>query len=194
MSCIAICGDSASGKTVMANLLAVLLRDSVVLECDRYHLWERNNPIWQKEFTHLNPAANNIHLMNLDVYELKKGTTIYRPNYDHRTGTFTDPVAINPADHIIVSGLHTFMCPESMYDLKIFMDPSDELKIQWKINRDISNRGYTYEQVKEQIERRKSDYETFVLPLRSRADIVVNNFDDPSFNYVWQQVQKTLSV
>lgn len=176
MSCIAICGDSASGKTVMAELLARELGDVTILECDRYHKWERQSGYWQTEYTHLNPQANHIDLMHQDVVDLKNGKSIFRRDYDHGTGTFTEEREIRPSRHLIVVGLHTLMRPD-LYDLKIFMDPSTNLKTQWKITRDVSKRGYTYEQVKEQITKRRKDYDLFIEPLKIYADIVSNGCD-----------------
>lgn len=176
MSCIAICGDSASGKTVMAELLAKEFGDVTVLECDRYHKWERHSDHWKTEYTHLNPQANYIDLMRQDIINLKKGKSVFRRDYDHSTGTFTDEREIKPSRHLIVVGLHTLMCPE-LYDLKIFMDPSTNLKIQWKMTRDMSKRGYTYEEVKQQITKRHKDYDLFIEPLKLCADIVSNGCD-----------------
>jgi len=55
----AICGDSGSGKTTLGNLLKKYFSNSILLECDRYHKWERNNENWEN-YTHLNPNANFI--------------------------------------------------------------------------------------------------------------------------------------
>ena len=66
---IAICGDSGSGKTVLANTLNLLFKkDGLTLETDRYHKWERGDPKW-KEITHLNPDANfGVYYHNLNKY------------------------------------------------------------------------------------------------------------------------------
>jgi len=41
----AICGDSGSGKSTLSNILQEYFSNSFVLECDRYHKWERNDKI-----------------------------------------------------------------------------------------------------------------------------------------------------
>lgn len=178
MTCIAICGDSASGKSRLATLLGAVLygSDVLVLECDRYHYWERNDPRWQ-QFTQLNPVANNIALLEKDVKALKAGEVIYRSEYDHRTGTFTEPKQLSPKPHLIVCGLHTLMCDPSIFDLTIFLDPVQELKTRWKIERDTRFRGYSVEQVLAQIERRKPDYDLYIAPLKAKADVVVKKYE-----------------
>src|SRR6185503_3576733 len=111
MTCIAICGDSASGKSRLANWLAFACYgpDVVLLECDRYHKWERNDLHWLN-YTQLNPEANDLALLEQDIAALKRGETIYRRQYDHETGTFTVPQRILPEKNLIVCGLHTLMC------------------------------------------------------------------------------------
>ncbi len=176
MSCIAICGDSASGKSTMAELLAKELGNTTILECDRYHKWERKSHHWISEYTHLNTNANHLDLLKQDVIALKNGFSIFRPDYDHSTGTFTESREVKPNHNLIVVGLHTLIHPE-LYDIKIFMDTSVNLKIQWKFARDMNKRGYTYEQVRQQIEKRRNDYETYIAPLKKNANIISNGCD-----------------
>jgi phosphoribulokinase len=171
MTCIAICGDSASGKSRLANWLAFLFY-APLLECDRYHKWERNDPHWQ-QYTQLNPEANDLALLEQDIRALKNGETIYRREYDHETGTFTAPKAIFPEKSLVVCGLHTLMCDLSLFDLTIFLDTDDDLKLNWKITRDTSDRGYTLDQVMQQIQKRYGEYEKYIEPLRAQADVVI---------------------
>lgn len=173
MKTFAVCGDSGTGKTTMAATLARHLFNVMILECDRYHKWERGDPNW-KHFTHLNPEANKIDLMNQDIQTLKKGKSIFQRSYSHDTGTFTEEEEIRSAENIITCGLHTLVCPDGLYDVKIFMDTDPILKTQWKISRDVGKRGYSLEQVKEQIENRLGDYESFLQPLALSADVIVN--------------------
>jgi len=174
MTCIAICGDSASGKSRLANWLALVSYgpNVVILECDRYHKWERNDPHWQN-YTQLNPEANDLALLEQDIRSLKSGETIYRRQYDHETGTFTVPQRILPEKNLVVCGLHTLMCDPSLFDLTIFLDTDYDLKLDWKIARDTSDRGYTLDQVMQQIQKRYGEYEKYIEPLRAQADVVI---------------------
>ena len=169
----AICGDSGSGKTTMAAILGNYLTNSTILECDRYHKWERGDTHWDK-FTHLNTSANHISWMINDAVKLKAGNDIFCRDYDHKTGKFTEAKEIRSCENIILCGLHTFYCPEDMFILKIFMDTADDLKTQWKISRDTDKRGHSTKAVKDQILRRKEDYTKYLQPLIEQADIIVN--------------------
>jgi uridine kinase len=173
----AICGDSGSGKSTLSKYLKDSYIDSFTLECDRYHKWERGDENWSN-YTHLNPNANFIQKMKEDVFNLKVGKEIYQVDYDHSTGKFTEKQQIDPSNNLIVCGLHTIYDENinSLYDVKIFMDPQKELKYKWKIIRDVKERGYDIKKVLESIKKRESDYKNFILPQKENADIVVNFF------------------
>ena len=170
---LAVCGDSGSGKSTLSKVISAYLVNSTVVECDRYHKWERGSSSW-KTFTHLNPEANHLSLMNGDALILKSGLPVFRREYDHSTGTFTEDQLINPSKNIVMCGLHTFYDVEDLYNLKIFMETDKELKTQWKIARDSNKRGYSTSEVKEQIRIRQTDYNKFLKPKAKDADLIVN--------------------
>jgi uridine kinase len=174
----AICGDSGSGKTTLGNLLKKYFNSSFLLECDRYHKWERNDENW-KSITHLNPDANFITKMNEDIFDLKIGKSIYQVDYDHSTGKFTQKQKIENPENLIVCGLHSLYEDENnLYDLKIFMDTDENLKKKWKIKRDIEKRNYTEEKILKQIEDRKFDFEKYILPQRKNSNVIVNFYEN----------------
>jgi len=173
----ALCGDSGSGKTTLANILKKYFNNAFTMECDRYHRWERNDEKW-KAYTHLNPDANYITKMNKDIFDLKIGKEIYQINYDHFTGKFTEQQKIQKSDNLIVCGLHSLYNNHELYNLKIFIDTDIFLKTKWKVQRDISERGYSYEDVFKQIKEREQDYYKYIYPQRKNSDIVVNFFTD----------------
>jgi uridine kinase len=173
----AICGDSGSGKSTLSKLLKNCFSDSFSLECDRYHKWERGDSNWT-DVTHLDPKANYIEKMNEDVFNLKIGKEIFQVDYNHATGTFTEEQLINPSNNLIVCGLHTIYNKESnsIYDIKIYMDPQEELKQKWKIKRDVIERGYTIEKVLESIKKRDKDFIDHILPQKDNADVIIRFF------------------
>lgn len=173
-----ICGDSGSGKTTLGNILKKFFSNSFILECDRYHKWERGNENWQK-YTHLNPEANYISKMNEDIFNLKIGNSIFQVDYDHKNGKFTENKLINSSENIIVCGLHSlYNTYEHLYDLKIYVDTDFDLKKDWKIKRDVIERGHSLENVLKQIDKRKDDYEKYILPQRNKSDLVINFFSE----------------
>lgn len=170
----AIAGDSGSGKTTLGNILKQYFSNSFMLECDRYHKWERGDDNWKK-FTHLNPEANYITKMSDDIFDLKIGKSIYHVNYDHSSGRFTEKQEIESSDNLIVCGLHSLLGKnDGVYNLKIFVDTDTKLKLLWKIKRDVLERGYTREKVLEQISARSGEYEKYILPQRESSDLIIN--------------------
>jgi uridine kinase len=191
----AICGDSGSGKSTLSKLLKNCFSDSFSLECDRYHKWERGDSNWG-EVTHLNPKANYIEKMNEDVFNLKIGKEIFQVDYDHSTGTFTEEQQINPSNNLIVCGLHTIYNKESnsIYDIKIYMDPQEELKQKWKIKRDVIERGYTIEKVLDSIKKRDKDFIDHILPQKDNADMVIRFFSKDNVNIYDLEYEDKLSL
>lgn len=173
---IAVCGDSGSGKSTLSNLLSNNLGDCYVLECDRYHNWDRHSPNWEK-FTHLDINANDLKTMDVDVSCLINKKSVLRKDYDHFTGKFTDPEEIKPKNNLIVCGLHSLYCT-SFFDLKVFMDTDNPLRIHWKIFRDSTSRNHSIDFIKKQIEKRKNDYEKYIKPQKYKSDVIVNFYSE----------------
>ena len=178
---IAITGDSGSGKTTLTKIIKNAFDDSFVLECDRYHKWERGDSKWEN-YTHLNPEANYITKMNKDVFDLKMGNNIYQVDYDHKTGKFTDKELIESKENIIICGLHSLYVSDNITNLKIYMDTDENLRIPWKIKRDITKRDYTIEKIYKQILDRKDDYKKYIEPQKEKADIIVCLYTDKIFD------------
>lgn len=180
---IGIGGDSGSGKSTLLHSLQNILSHSVtLLEGDGDHRWERGNLKYQK-FTHLNPRANYLERQAENLIRLKRGEIIYRPDYDHETGQFTEPIPIKPSDFIILSGLHSFYLPKmrKVTDIKIFIDTDERLRIHWKVIRDTSKRGYSIEEIKKQLENRKIDSEKYIKPQRDFADLLIEYYPVTDF-------------
>jgi uridine kinase len=178
---IAITGDSGTGKTTLSNIFQNIYNNSVLLECDRYHKWERGNNQWNK-YTHLNPEANYITKMTQDVFNLKLGNNIYQVDYNHKTGKFTDKECIESKENIIICGLHSSYLTKSLINLSIFLDTQEDLRIFWKIKRDMKKRGYTKEKVYKQILDRRNDFEKYILPQREKSDIIINYYSNYKFD------------
>lgn len=181
---VGISGDSGSGKSRLLGDLFDLLGSSKVthLEGDGEHRWERGHENWKKH-THLDPKANLLHQQADALEQLKQGLCIYRRDYDHHTGKFTDARPVKTNDYILIAGLHTFYLPKSrkLVDIKIFINTDEKLRKHWKILRDRANRGYTRDQVLKSLEQRAPDREKFIVPQKQFADICFRYFTDSKF-------------
>jgi phosphoribulokinase len=76
---------------------------------------------------------------------------------------------------VIVQGLHPFLVSgiRGLFDLKVWLDPEEELKHRWKRQRDVAKRGYTEEQVRKEIQARRPDVEKYIAPQVRDADLIV---------------------
>ncbi len=172
---IGIAGDSGSGKSTLANLLTKIFGENnlSLVAGDAMHKWERGNEMWQK-FTHLNPNANLLHEDIEHVKRLQNGDSTYRRHYDHDTGTFTAPEKLDSKNVVVFEGLHslylTYM--QRALDLKIFISPEEQLRIHWKLCRDMRDRGYTKERVLSQLQAREADARAYINSQATYADIV----------------------
>ena len=174
---IAISGDSGVGKTTLIKSLHKIFPydSNLILETDRYHKWERGNKRWQNT-THLHPESNFLELMADDTYRLKMGENIECVDYDHHTGKFTELQKIESKPFVLLCGLHTLYKTEirSSSDINIFIDVDLPLKRFWKIHRDMTERGYSFEKANTIFETRFSDFKEFILPQKEYADIIIH--------------------
>jgi phosphoribulokinase len=173
---VGIGGDSGSGKSTLVSAFHELLgRDRITTVClDDYHSLDRRERALVG-LTALNPRANNFALMEEQLWALKRGAPIAKPVYDHADGTFKGPETVEPNEVVIVQGLHPFLLPgiREAFDLKVWLDPDMELRIQWKLQRDVAKRGYNEAEVRAEIETRRDDAEVHIRPQRAHADMVV---------------------
>jgi phosphoribulokinase len=184
---LGIVGDSAAGKTTLTKGIAQILgEDEVTTICtDDYHRYDRKQ---RKEMgiSALHPDCNYIDIIQQHLSLLRTGQPILKPIYNHTTGEFDAPEYIQPKRFVIVEGLlgySTRACRDA-YDVKVYLAPPEDLRATWKIKRDTRKRGYTPEEVIEQIKARESDSEAYIRPQRQWADVVVSFYppDEESQN------------
>jgi phosphoribulokinase len=191
----ALVGDSGAGKSTLSDGCVELLGiDRVTAIClDDYHSLDRVGRT-QRGITALHPDCNHLDLAAQHVRLLRAGEKIFKPVYDHSDGTFGPPEFITPAQVVLIHGLHGLYTPELRrhWDLSVYLDPDPELRIDWKIKRDMSKRGYTRAEVVKQLEERRHDSEAFIQPQRDLADILITFY--PPADYAQTKDATKLNV
>ncbi|HEY8264618.1 MAG TPA: phosphoribulokinase [Methyloceanibacter sp.] len=173
---LGIVGDSASGKTTLsAGVAQILGADHCTVFCtDDYHRYERSYRA-KHGLSALDPRANYIDIIEQHLRLLREGEPVLKPIYDHRNGTLGMAEYVKPKQFVIAEGLlgYTTRAMRDCYDVKIYLDPEEELRVKWKIHRDTTKRSYTLEEVQATLDKRKDVSVKHIHPQRTFADIVI---------------------
>jgi phosphoribulokinase len=178
---IGVVGDSASGKTTMTRgLMRILGEDNATHVSTDHYLRHDRSQRQQRGLTALNPDANYLDILEQHLLHLMNGEPIIKPRYSHKDGRMLPPEYVRPNQFTIVEGLLPFHTPQmrEVFDVRVFLDPPEELRRRWKVQRDCSRRGYTTDEVLEELDRSEADSEMFIRPQRRCADIVVRFHED----------------
>ena len=109
------------------------------------------------------------------IKALKEGNSIDKPIYNHETGEIDPPERVNPNRIVVIEGLHPLYDERvrDLIDFSVYLDISDEVKIAWKIQRDMAERGHRYEDVLASINARRPDFEAYIDIQKQYADVVI---------------------
>ena len=173
---LGVVGDSAAGKTTLTRgLMRILGEDQIThVAADDYHRYDRAQRA-ERGITPLHPDANHLDILGQHLRHLRAREPILKPVYRHRDGTFQPPQYMRAAQFAIVEGLLGFHTPalRDVYDVRVFLEPPEDLRRRWKVQRDCSRRGYTTDQVLRELDRREEDAALYIRPQQRHADIVI---------------------
>jgi phosphoribulokinase len=174
---LGVVGDSAAGKTTITRGLVRLLGEENVTHVgsDDYHRYDRQQRA-ERQITPLNPECNYMDIMEQDFANIRAGRCILKPVYRHQDGTFGPPVYVQPQRFTVIEGLlgyHT-QALRDIFDVRVFLAPPEELRRHWKVRRDCTRRGYTTDQVLDELDRREHDSAAFIRPQERYADILIS--------------------
>jgi phosphoribulokinase len=183
---VGVAADSGCGKsTFLARVMGALgtkvtpghtaIGDMMTVIClDDYHT---NDRAGRKAtgLTALDAAENDFDLMGEQMAALKQAKAVNKPIYNHDTGFKDPPELIQPNDLMIFEGLHPIYEEKAReaLDLKVYIDIVNDVKFDWKVKRDVAERGWTEEQVQADIQKRLPDFSRFVDPQKANADVVL---------------------
>ena len=198
---IGISGASGSGKSTFAEKLAqkfpkdvvlIIAQDAYYKDLSDMSLEEKSN----QNFDH--PNSLDFKLLKEHLSELKKGTKIYQPIYDFNTHSRTqNTTPINAHKIIIVEG--TLLLSQKLihtdFDCKIFVKLEEQNCLERRINRDISERGRSKEDVlKQYYATVKPMYDKFIAPSELNADLVVPGLNNElQIEYMYNVFLKKLN-
>ena len=143
---IGVAGGTGSGKTTLAQRIeAALPKDVTVLEQDSYYRDRSHLSAAERASVNYDePAALENDLLAAHLAALKAGHTIESPEYDFATHTRrAHHHRIVPSSIIVVEGILLFAVQElrEAFDLRIFVDTDDDIRLMRRIRRDLVDRG-----------------------------------------------------
>jgi hypothetical protein len=179
---IGIAGGTGSGKTSVANLIVEDLEkfgsSVALLEQDSYYKDHLELTYEQRrKLNYDHPDAIDFELLIKHIKALKNGEDIDKPKYD-----FTKHKRMEEKEHItskpiiIVEGILilTLAKIRDLFDVKIFVDTDDDIRLLRRIERDMNERGRSFDNIKEQyIKTVKPMHLEFVEPAKRYADIII---------------------
>ena len=182
---IGICGGSGSGKTsFIRQLREAFTEDQVcIVSQDDYYLPRENQHRDDNgEFNFDLPKSFDKKKFRHDVQQLVAGIPVTVQEY-----VFNNPNAepkfltFKPAPILVVEGLFVFHFKKvaPLFDLKIFINTKENLKVIRRIHRDQVERGYPIEDVLYKYQYHVlPSFERYIQPYKEEADIVINNNAD----------------
>ncbi|HVJ15170.1 MAG TPA: uridine kinase [Polyangiaceae bacterium] len=152
---IGVAGGTGSGKTTLARRLAEELpADVVIVEHDWYYRDRSGlSPEEREAVNYDEPDALENQLLAEQLSELKRGQAVDAPQYEFATHTRSARVRrIEPRRIVVVEGILLFAVPElrRLFDLRIFVDTDDDIRLMRRIARDLVDRGRDIASIEQQ--------------------------------------------
>ncbi|MBP1763969.1 MAG: uridine kinase [Firmicutes bacterium] len=180
MIIVGIAGGSGAGKTTVARTIAERFGQENVayLSQDWYYMDRSHMTLEEREKENLDhPNAFDSQLLIAHLNQLRQGLPIEVPSYDYSIHSRTDKTTpLSPKSVAILEGILVLAIPElcSILDFKIFVDADPDVRLIRRIERDIKERGSTFENtIKRYLSTVKPMHDAFVEPSKRYADIIV---------------------
>lgn len=143
---IGIAGGTGSGKTTVATKIAESLgTQAILVQHDWYYRDNGQLPLEQRQSLNYDePDALENELMVQHLRALRQGESVHCPQYDFSAHARTDQtVDLIPRPIIVVEGILLFAVPElrDLFDLRLYVDTDDDIRLMRRIKRDILHRG-----------------------------------------------------
>jgi len=176
---VGIVGGSSAGKTWLAEQLQKLLGEKVArLSLDDFYLDRSYLPPSQREklnFDH--PKAIEWPLVEQVLKDVIAWRVTRLPRYDFASHTrLAGPQVWQPKPLILMEGLWLFYrAPvRRMFDLRIFIDCPERVRLRRRLTRDSRERGRTPESIRQQLKETVMPmHDKYVAPQSRWADVVM---------------------
>ena len=176
---IGVAGGSGSGKTTVARAIhAALGMDGAFIDQDAYYKELGHLSLEERKrvnFDH--PDSIDFDLFLDHLTRLSSGQPIEKPTYDFTAHTRSDRrILIQPSDVILVDGILLFVDPRLrlLFDIKVFVDVDDDVRFIRRLQRDLTERGRTLDDViRQYLATVRPMHLEFVEPSKRYADVIL---------------------
>ena len=182
MLTIGITGGTGSGKTTILNQIKEKFNEKDIGFISQDSYYNDNGDLSFEEKNKINfdhPDAVDFELMINHLFDLKNGVNINQPIYsffDHNRTEKTK--TIESKKIMIVEGILILNNKKlrDLIDIKVFIESSVDLRFKRRLNRDISERGRSEEEVIELFNNRLNEmHKLYVEPMKKFCDIIITN-------------------
>lgn len=197
---IGIAGGTASGKTTIAKRLyeeASKNGSVTLIKIDDYYYNKEKIPLnenGKRNYDH--PDAYDSSLLITQINSLKEGKPIDKPLYDFISQSrLLKTEKVYPSNIIIVEGIMAFAIAKlrKLYDIKIFVDTPDDIRLIRRLKRDMEDRGRTFSSIVSQyLESVRPMHHAFVEPSKKYADLIIpeGGYNDVAFDILMSKIEK----
>jgi len=177
---VGIAGGTGSGKTSFAQKVLDRIGSDhclIVAQDAYYKDGSALDPAAQAAFNYDHPDAFDTSLLVEDLRDLKAGRPVPFLTYDH--GAYSRkvlPDPLTPRPVIILEGILVLMEEplRRIMDIKLFIDTDADVRILRRLQRDLKERGRSFESVQRQyLTSVRPMHLEFVEPSKRYADLIV---------------------
>ena len=179
---VGITGGRASGKTFfLRSLLGRFKPGQITLVSqDDYYKSREYQPLDENGIENYDmPESIDSKQFYTDLQKLINGERVEKDEYTFNNPTLKPKkLVFEPAPIILTEGIFVFHFQEliSLFDLKLFIDATDIVKLRRRINRDTQERGYTVEDILYRHENHVNPtYKNYIKPYKKEADLIITN-------------------
>jgi uridine kinase len=176
---IGVVGGSGSGKTTVTRAIYDLPGvDAAFIDQDAYYNDLSHLPLEErKRVNYDHPDSFDTNLLVHQLTQLAQGHAVDKPTYDYAAHTrAAATIRAEPKNVILVDGILLFADARlrPLFDIKIYVDVSDDVRFIRRLQRDTAERGRSMEDViRQYLATVRPMHMEFVEPSKRYADIII---------------------
>ncbi len=198
---VGIAGGTGSGKTTVINAIIERVTTERIawLQHDQYYRDQSDKPLVERaRVNYDHPDSLETELLVEHLKQLRAGRPVETPIYDFSHHNRTKGTRrVEPRPVILVEGILIFVDPElrHLFDVKIFVDTDADIRLIRRLQRDMAERGRTFESIIRQYQDTvRPMHLEFVEPSKRYADVIVpeGGFNTVALDMIVSRVQAML--